>query len=445
MTKISIKKNLLFSSSSQFITIIASFIANWFLSRYLGPDLRGRYVYLFTINSIIWMLLDIGIVKTFAFTIQHDKADPKKLYSYTLAFFGISLVISFLVFGFVLPSFHKITGFDYPKLILIALGIYIVTFQLFNRLKSMFMGLNRIQDYALLSFLPTLSFMILMLPTFWIVPKEWRMEYAFVLNVSTMLICILIFHFRLSKIINMTWMWDSKLIKRSYALGYKAFLSEYLIILMTRIDQLILKKLGSFSQLGIYTLSVNFLDMINTFCNMFGAILLTKFSSIADDTESLAILRKAFLLVTLINIICIAGMVLIGRFMIVFLYGSVYLGAYWSFILLIPAIFGLTLGALFNTFLWSKGFPIFTVLAPIIPLLLKIILNYLLIPHYSYYGSAIASSICYPLWFIILLIWYFTTHPEHKPSLLFPQKKDFFEAVQMLKHTKSQITLWINE
>jgi O-antigen/teichoic acid export membrane protein len=443
MTKINIKKNLLLSSSSQLITIAASFIANWFLSRYLGPDLRGRYVYLFTVNSIVWMLLDIGVAKTFTYTLQHDKVDPRKLYSFSIAFFSMSLLLSILFFSFILPSFPQFNTYGYSKIVLIALGIYIVTFQLFTRLKFVFMGLNRIKEYALLSFMPTLTFMILLLPTFWIIPKEWRMEYAYLLNVSTIFICILIFHFRFSKMIAFSWIWDLSLIKYSYALGYKAFLSEYLIILMTRVDQLILKKLGTFAQLGVYTLSVNFLDMINTFCNMFGVILLTKFSSINDDKEALHILRKAFLLVICVNILCIAGMILIGRFMIVFLYGSAYIGAYWSFILLIPAIFGLTLGALFNTFLWSKGFPVFTILAPIIPLLLKVALNYTLIPHYSYYGSAIASSLCYPLWFLILLVWYFTTHPKQKPVQLLPQKEDFVDALHMIRNAKSKITLWI--
>jgi len=443
MTKINLKKNLAFSSSSQVITIVASFVINWFLARTLGPELRGKYVYLFAINSIVWMMLDLGVAKSFTYSIQHDKINPRKLYSYSLAFFSISLLFSIVFFALVYPKLPISRDIIYPKYILIALGIYIVSFQLFTRLKFLFIGLNQIKEYAFISFLPTVAFLFLLLPTYWLIPQGWKMEYAYALNVSTIVICVLIFHFRLTKIIKYKWIIDISLVKHSYALGFKAFLSEYLIILMTRIDQFILKAIGTFSQLGVYTLSVNYVDMINTVCNMFGIVLLTKFSSLSDDNEALLILRKIFILINVINIICILVMVVVGKYFIIYMYGAAYKDAYWSFLLLIPAVFGLTMGALFNTFLWSKGFPIFTIIAPIAPLIIKSLVSYFLIPRFSIFGTAIASSIAYVLWFLILLAWYFSTHPEKKITQLIPHKQDFHDAYILFIQAKTKLLLSI--
>jgi len=439
MTKINLKKNLAFSSSSQFITIIASFIVNVFLSRFLGPDLRGRYVYLFTINAVVWSLLDLGITKSFVYSLQHYKTDPRKLYNFSLVFFGFSLVLATIFFYFLVPLIPGLREQHYSKLILVALGTYIASYVLFARQKSIFMGLDRINEYAVLSFFPTVAFMVLLVSTFWLVPVNLRMEYAYLLNVSTFLISLLIFHFKLGRHIKLSWNWDFPLIRRSYFLGQKAFLSEYLIILMTRIDQLILKQLGTFAQLGVYSLAVNFVDMINTVCNVFGVVLLSKFTSLNNDTESLAILRKIFILITAFNLVCITGMVVLGSFLIRYIYGPEYIGAYTAFLLLIPSIFGLTMGALFNTFLWSKGFPVFTILAPIIPILLKTVSSYFLIPHYGYMGAAITSSLCYPLWFLILVVWYFTTHRDQKLSQLIPQKQDFLDSYRMFLGAKSKV------
>jgi len=441
MTKINLKQNLAFSSSSQIVTIIASFVINWFLARHLGPDLRGRYVYLFTINSIVWMLLDLGVGKTFTYSLQHDTVDPRKLYSYSIAFFCLSLIFSIIFFAYVSPLSQISGNIIYPKYILIALGLYVVSFQLFTRLKFLLIGLNRIKEYAVISCLPTVAFLLLLIPTYWIIPSGWKMEYAYLLNVSTIVICILIFHFRLSRLIQYKWTMDVPLIKNSYRLGFKAFLSEYLIILMTRVDQLILKALGTFSQLGIYTLSVNYVDMINTMCNMFGVVLLTKFSSITDDNEALTILRKIFILINVLNTLCILFMFLIGKYFIVYLYGVAYQDAYWSFLLMIPAVFGLTMGALFNTFLWSKGFPVFTIIAPMVPLIIKSVISYYLIPHFSYFGTAIASSISYVLWFLILLVWYFSSHPGKHITQLIPHKQDFRDAYKMFLQAKKKVLL----
>lgn len=125
-------------------------------------------------------------------------------------------------------------------------------------------------------------------------------------------------------------------------------------------------------------------------------------------------------------------MLLFGHYVISFMYTSEYIGAYKAFIYLIPAIFGLTLGSLFNTFLWSKGFPIFTIIAPATATLIKVILSSILIPKMGYLGAALSSSIVYPTWFILLLIWYFGTHRDQKPSSLLFRKSDIKDMGLML-------------
>ncbi len=444
MNEISVKKNIAFSSSSQIITIIASFIVNWFLARYLGPDLRGRYVYLLTINSVVWMLLDFGVSKSFTYSLQHDKANPRQLYSYTITYFFLSLIVSTLFFAFVVPHYSILKEHNYSSLVLVFLGLYIVSYQLIIRQKMLLIGMNYIKEYALLTLMPTVILMIILLPSFWLIPPFWRMEYSFVLNASTLIICMVVFHVKIVRKLDFQWSWNTSLVKRSYKLGYKAFFSEYLIIILTRVDLFILKRFGTFSQIGVYTLSVNFLDIINTICNMFGVVLLTKFSSLKNDVESLAILRKVYLVIITFNVVSILGFVSFGWFLIKYLYGSAYLGAYTSLLLLIPAIFGITLGALFNTFLWSKGFPLFTILAPILPILIKIVINIVLIPKFGYYGAAISSSICYPLWFIILLAWYFVRNKANLITLIIPTRNDFKDIKTMVISSKNRFIRYIN-
>lgn len=431
MNEINLKRNIAFSTGSQVIIMLASFITNWFLARYLGPEQRGQYVYLFTINSVAWMLLDLGVSKSMMYTLQHDKADPNKLYSYALVFFGFSLVICLALLYFLGDTLLGQQSYRYPKIVLLSLGAYIVSFQMFTRQKYILMGLNHIRDYAALNLLPTVVFIALLLPSFWLFPLGKRMQNSYLLNVGVMLSVILFYHFRLQGKLKFRFIWDKALILRSYGLGFKAFLSEYLMILMTRLDIIILKALGSFAQLGVYTLAINFLDMINIMANMIGIVLLNKFSALQDDAASLQILRKIFVLMLLFDFLCIGGMALIGLPVITFLYGAQYQDSWLAFIYLIPAIIGLTLGGLFNTFLWSKGFPIFTIVAPGLATGLKVILAGLLIPRMGLFGAAISSSVVYPLWFVLLVIWYFGSHKDQKLSGLLIRKSDLKEMKDM--------------
>jgi len=439
MTKISLKRNIAFSTGSQIITMIASFVVNWFLARYLGPELRGKYVYLFTVNTVVWTLLDLGMSKSMIFSLQHDKADPNKLYSYVLVFFAFALLLSMPVLYLWGDRLLGNQGFSYPLPVLLALGVYIVAFLMFNRLKFIFMGVNLIRDYAALNLMPSLLFMLVLLPTYHLFPADSKMQDSYLLNVGIMLAVILFFHLRLIRRISFRFVWDKVLILRSYSLGFKAFLSEYLIILMTRMDIIILKSLGSFAQLGVYTLAINFLDMINIMAGMIGFVLLNHFSALKDDFASLNILRKIFVIMLLFDFICIGGMALIGLPVIKLLYGIEYQNSWYAFMYLIPAILGLTLGGLFNTFLWSKGFPVFTIVAPAIATGLKVILANLLIRRYGIFGASISSSIIYPLWFGLLLVWYFGHHRDQKPSCLLVRKDDIRQIVDMIRVLKQKL------
>ena len=126
MNEINLKRNIAFTTSSQVITMFASFVANWYLARFLGPELRGQYVYLFTVNSVVWLLLDMGVSKSLMYSLQRDKADPSALYTMSLIFFSISMLLSFGVFAM---FGNKILGSaTYPPLIVFALSFYIALF-----------------------------------------------------------------------------------------------------------------------------------------------------------------------------------------------------------------------------------------------------------------------------------------------------------------------------
>lgn len=439
MNEISLKKNIALTSVSKVITIFAAFMVNWFISRFLGPDLRGRYVYLFTLNSIIWMFLDMGVHKTFPYILQHDKRKLNSLYSLSLNTWLISIIAVGILFIFGSGVFSRLLDNQYPGYILLVLGIYIVSYQFYMRSQFIQLGMNWMRDYTLLATLPTVIFLLLIVPLFWLMPASNRMEYSFILNVVVFISCLALVQWRFRDRIRYQSKQAPDILKETYKLGFKAFVSEYLILLMMRVDLIILKALGSFSQVGVYTLAVNFIDMINISCNTIGAVLLVKLASLKDDHASLAIMRKIFLMIGMVDLVAVLGMIVIGKWFIIYLYGPGYADAYWSFLLMIPAVFGITLGALFNTFIWSKGFPTISIIAPVVPLLLKLGLNYLLIPKYGLFGTSVTSSLSYVLWLIILVSWYFISHKDMSIKELLPRRED----VKALYDSMAQGKEWL--
>jgi hypothetical protein len=173
------------------------------------------------------MLLDLGVSKSLMFSLQHDKADPRALYSYVIVYFVTSLFLALGVFYFAGDLLLGRQGYRYPQLLLMALAVYIVCFQMFSRQKFLFMGINRIHDYFTLNTLPTLTFMVFLLPLFWLFGVKSRMQNSFLLNVALILCIVLVYHFRLLRTLNFRFIWDKLLVIRLYSLGFRAFLSEY--------------------------------------------------------------------------------------------------------------------------------------------------------------------------------------------------------------------------
>ncbi|MDD2331321.1 MAG: oligosaccharide flippase family protein, partial [Candidatus Cloacimonetes bacterium] len=224
MSKINLKKNIALSSLSKVLTILASFIVNWFLSRYLGPELRGKYVYLFTLNSIIWMFLELGVSKSFPYLLQSRKEDPRKLYTFSLFTMIIVGVLVTLLFTLFRPLILDVTNHEYPFYILLILGYYIVVYQFYSRTQAIQLGMDFINDYSLLALLPALIFMLALIPSFWFFPLHSRMEYSFLLNVSVFTLVLFGFQYRLNRKLKLRIRWDKLVVRSSYALGFKAFL-----------------------------------------------------------------------------------------------------------------------------------------------------------------------------------------------------------------------------
>jgi len=195
-------------------------------------------------------------------------------------------------------------------------------------------------------------------------------------------------------------------ILRAYGMGWRVFLSSLFIILLIRFDVVIIKQLlGDFKQLGIYAVAANIVDMLQMAANLVGGLLLVKMSGLDADEPRWRLLRKVFMVFFLLLVAANLGFVLVGKPLLGLMYGKPFVPVYDVYLWLIPASFGLAFGSLFNTYLWSKGFPLISVLLPLLALLSNIALNYLLIPLWGIKGAALATSIAYILWFLLILVY----------------------------------------
>jgi len=224
-------------------------------------------------------------------------------------------------------------------------------------------------------------------------------------------------------------LWDT------YKSGVRAFLSSLFILLLIRADIVILKRLTGYSSVGIYSLSAHIVDLLQIAANMVGSLLLVKLADTADELRRWILMRRIFIMFVVFLGVANLVFALIGKPVIRLVYGAAFQGAYYSTLWLIPASFGLSLGSLFNTYLWSKGFPLVSTVVPLLALLLNIGLNFLLIPGMGIAGAALASSICYCLWLAVILLYEQKQSQGRLFAQLVPQREDWSELWQLARNS----------
>lgn len=402
MPEINLRKNILLSGSFRIVVLVLAFVASWISARYLGVELKGKFSYLTTLCGFIWIVLDLGLYRSYPYLIRKFPARVNSLFAWTLLTFILETTV-LLILGWGLIGFWtKVLGFSFNPLYMALLVSYITLTKAFMQLQSLYVGLDKVLISSLAYFSNSVVCVVLFAIGFLFFRQGDRLAFILgttLVGLSSGFIFLYFYH---------DWKgWrkalDLLFIRSAYGFGIRVFLSSLFILLLVRSDIIIVKKMLGFSDVGIYSIGAQIVDMLQVASNLVGGLLLVKLSDTDDDTVKWLVMKKLLMVFGVFLTIANLGFVLLGKVVLATMFGSQFVPAYFVYLWLIPASYGLSFGSLFNQYLNSKGFPIISIILPAIALALNIVLNLLFIPIWGINGAAISTSIAYLLWFIMII------------------------------------------
>ncbi|HNT52934.1 MAG TPA: oligosaccharide flippase family protein [Candidatus Syntrophosphaera sp.] len=434
MAGINLTRNVLVSGTFRVLNMALMFVTSIICTRYLGVELKGQYSYLTTLVGFAWMALDLGISKTYPYYLRKDEGCLSAFYTWSFVVFALALAVLGGLGAALLPRLNRLVSFSFSPAgwwIFIAL---IAFSQLTNQLRMVFLGLDKVKFNAVLQVVGQVAIIALVGLAYFLVPGANRLYAVLLALLGSLLVITLPYlagYARQLKLSSLrpAFLWDT------YKSGVRAFLSSLFILLLIRADIVILKRLTGYSSVGIYSLSAHIVDLLQIAANMVGSLLLVKLADTADELRRWILMRRIFIMFVVFLGVANLVFALIGKPVIRLVYGAAFQGAYYSTLWLIPASFGLSLGSLFNTYLWSKGFPLVSTVVPLLALLLNIGLNFLLIPGMGIAGAALASSICYCLWLAVILLYEQKQSQGRLFAQLVPQREDWSELWQLARNS----------
>lgn len=378
-----------------------SIIISIYIARFLGPEAKGIYSLLIQMISISVLIGMCGIDNAVVYYLSKNE-ELKKVYANLISYTLVSGVIMFFIFFF-FADFLRYSLLRNIDDILIKIAIFSIPFMLFTRLSiSVILGLNEIKLFNAFkitsSVLTIISFFFIVI----ILKRDIKgVIFCILLTELFMSVCYI---YMISQKIRIEINFDIDFIKKLFGYGIRGFLGSLFLMLIFRIDFYLLNMFLSIRDVGFYSISVGFGEMIFFIPEAIGAILFPKLSGMnSEDRNKKTIQLLRFFSLTLG--IMTLFMFIFSHEIIVFIYGIQYASSASLMRIMLPGFFFMSFYYLYFSYFFSRGKPQIVTAVLLITAIIKIILSLILIPKFGAEGASFGTLITYSTCsFIFMLV-----------------------------------------
>jgi O-antigen/teichoic acid export membrane protein len=370
-------------------------------ARFLGPDGNGVIAALLVYPSLFMSIGSLGIRQSTTYFVGQNKNTVEEIYGAALSIWLLTSAISFAVCFFLIQFVTK-DNFPLPQVLLVLIAI---PFSLYNTYSSgIFLGKQNIKEFNRINWLPAF---INCLFTFLLVgPIPLGVTGSLIGSfLSVFIMAFVVFNkMRKQMTFRITFNWT--LINGMLRLGLVYAASLLIINLNYKVDIILLERLSTKSELGIYSKGVSIIQYLWEVPMLLSTLIFSRSAGAKDpklfSQQVCRLLRFAGVIILVASIV----LFFISPIIIRVMYGARFEGSIMVLKLLMPGILLLTIFKVLNMDMAGKGKPWLSMQAMIPAVVLNIVLNIFWIPKYGANGSAMASTVSYTLAALIFLFIY---------------------------------------
>jgi O-antigen/teichoic acid export membrane protein len=210
----------------------------------------------------------------------------------------------------------------------------------------------------------------------------------------------------------------------SIVAGLRPWVTIVLSLILVRCDAWMLGPMLGVAAVGQVSVASALAEYLWYVPSILGNVL---FAKVAADRGPLAvqsICRACRAMVTVL-VPVVVTLLLAGRWMVPFIYGQPFFLAGKAFVVMLPGMTALALYLIFDSYFAGIGFPPISIYAVGGALVLKVGLNFALVPSYGVIGAAAATSLAYVSLFLFKLMAFSRSARVAVSSVLKPRRTDF--------------------
>ena len=374
--------------ASEFILACAGVISTVIYARFLGPEGVGQYSVFMSTLTLVVPLASLGIGRANIYFLNTQRYPRQEVIQNSMTFgviVGVLLTVGMTAVFWTRDSFYGafpwwclvIFSFGMACHVVIALLRPVLVAALASR---KILSVDIIQRAVLI--LGALAFAL---------SGHLTVDWALVVTTSAGFAGMLLLLYFLRVELRHPFGWQMTWFRETAAYGIKIAASGILFAITSSLTVLILadRLEHDFSVVGYYTRAVTISSFAVLIPRALSPLFYAKWSDAANKNKRDQIERAARFNVAY-GFLAAIGLIVLGRWVVVLLYGAEFIEAYSALVIFAPAMLVMCLFSIFNSVLASEGEAATTAGCLARTLILVCALTYVLVPVYGMRGAAIA-------------------------------------------------------
>ena len=436
-SRVSFLRNTTFATISQGVGVLAAMVVGIISARYLGPAGKGEVALAMGVGMFLAQIFSLGFDRAAQYYIASDKLAPEKVLGAWIITFFIGTLITFgiaypLLLAFCLDNIFE--GVSKHLLLLASLicPLYLLRL-LVNSILRGYEEFSREAYHNISVCLASVGASVLAL----VVLGYGPLGYVSIIMILCFISLIVGFVI-LRKVMPLKPVFSLSNWLRVLHYGAKASLAHIFTLIDLRLDIYIVNFFMDTSVVGIYTIAGALASAFWLLTNSIAAVL---FSRVASEEPEESKKLTSLLCRNVLWLTAILGglFLLISKRLIVFVYTEHFADASLALALLMPGVVGQAVSRICFTDCSGRGYPGKATIAAAITATITITFDMLLIPKYSLFGAAVASSIAYCTSGVLGIYWHIKLSGNSLGRLVIPRASDLKHYRNVFEKIKAKL------
>lgn len=378
----------------RFMLIGAGFLSSIITARMLGPEGRGVFFYWTTLIALAIQFGNLGLHSSNTYYLVKGRARLSTLVANSLwaSVVAGSIASAFVVGAFLLSgrSLQDEWVFLLSSLLLIPSGLFF----LFG--SNLYVALQRFREYNSFELVNRYVGLVAISLAAWLYRSPESLLAA--LALVSLAVCVAL-HGRLK---NQGGKGQPSLLlfRQGIAYGMRAYVIAVMALLVLRANALVLERFVEVRSLGVWSIAAQLLDVIVIVPATFALVL---FPKLVESDQPYRLMRSQLRIVAIVLAVLCLIAILLGRSVILFVYGEQFGDAYEMLMWGLPGALGLGLVSILSQYLAAEGIPTALLWIWGGGLAVELAFAIVLVPDHGAVGAMAALSITYLI--VLAMIW----------------------------------------